>query len=291
LPAIKIITDSCSDLPEDIRQKYDIRMLPTPVQIEEQKYFDRDTISTAEFYQKLRAGYMPKTSQITPAAFEEAYREELEKGYKVLTICFSGGLSGIYQSAVLAAQNIASKDIKVIDSRCCTIGLSLVLEEVAQAIAEDKDLSEAIDLLLNRCSYMEHIFSVGSIEMLKKGGRISGGKALLANILNIKPILHFEDGEIVAFAKARGEKRMLATLIEEMRKRGADLSSQKIGLAHSASPELAQKMQHKIEEEFGVEEFLIGELGAAIGSHVGIGTIAVFFQGSEQVNKPKVAEL
>ncbi len=291
MSAVKIVTDSCSDLPEEIRQKYNIKMLPTPVQFGDEQHYDRDTISTREFYQKLEEGYMPTTSQIAPAAFEDAFRQELKKGNKVLAICFSGGLSGIYQSAVLAARCIDSEDIRVIDSRCCTIGLSLVLEEAARALENGSTLDKTRDLIFERCRYMEHIFSVGSVEMLKKGGRISGGKALLANVLNIKPILHFEDGKIVAFSKARGQKRMLNALLEEMEKRGEDLDSQRVGMAHSASPELAEKMQQKITDKFGTEDFLVGELGAAIGSHVGKGTIAIFFQGQQEVNQPIQAEI
>jgi len=291
LSAVKIVTDSCSDLPDEIRQKYNIKMLPTPVQIGDEQYYDRETISTREFYQKLEEGHLPTTSQIAPAAFEDAFRQELEKGHKVLAICFSGGLSGIYQSAVLAARSIDSQDIRVIDSRCCTIGLSLVLEEAARALENGSTLEETRELIFQRCRYMEHIFSVGSVEMLKKGGRISGGKALLANVLNIKPILHFEDGEIVAFSKARGQKKMLAALLEEMEKRGKDLSSQRVGMAHSASPELAEEMQQKITAKFGTKDFLVGELGAAIGSHVGKGTIAIFFQGKQEVNQPVQAEV
>ncbi len=291
MSAVKIVTDSCSDLPEEIRQKYNIKMLPTPVQIGDEQHYDRDTISTREFYQKLEEGYMPTTSQIAPAAFEDAFRQELEKGNKVLAICFSGGLSGIYQSAVLAARSIDSEDIRVIDSRCCTIGLSLVLEEAARSLENGCTLDKTRDLIFERCRHMEHIFSVGSVEMLKKGGRISGGKALLANVLNIKPILHFEDGKIVAFSKARGKKRMLDALLEEMEKRGENLDSQRVGIAHSASPELAEKMQQKITDKFDTEDFMVGELGAAIGSHVGKGTIAIFFQGQQEVNKPIQAEI
>ncbi|MFN2362806.1 MAG: DegV family protein, partial [Halarsenatibacteraceae bacterium] len=262
---IKIITDSCSDLPIHIIKKYDIKMLPTPVHIGNESFLDGETLTTGEFYQKLEEGAMPSTSQISPGKYEKVFREELDKGNKVLTLCFSGELSGIFQSAALAKKNIGSDNIKVIDTRGASIGFGMTVLRVAKAAKTGKSFTELIELAIDSAAHMEHIFAVGSIEMLKRGGRISGGKALIANVLNIKPILHFEDGKIVPYSKVRGKKKMLQFLIDEMEEFGAALESEMIGINHSASPELAGKIQKKIEHKFGTEEFLIGEIGAAIG--------------------------
>ncbi len=118
-----------------------------------------------------------------------------------MALCFSGELSGIFQSAALAKKNIGSDDIKVVDTRSASIGFGMTVLRVAKAIKEGKTLSELIEIAVDSAAYMEHIFAVGSIEMLKRGGRISGGKAMIANVLNIKPILHFEDGEILPYSK------------------------------------------------------------------------------------------
>lgn len=285
---IKIITDSCSDLPNHIIKKYDIKMLPTPVHIGDESFLDGETLTTNEFYQKLEDGAMPSTSQISPGKYEKVFSEELDKGKKVLTLCFSGELSGIFQSAALAKKNIGSDDIKIIDTRGASIGFGMTVLRVAKAAKAGKSFNELIELAIDSAAYMEHIFAVGSIEMLKKGGRISGGKALMANVLNIKPILHFEDGKIVPYSKVRGKKKMLKFLLDEMEESGAALESEIIGINHSASPELANKIQKKIENKFGAKEFLIGEIGAAIGSHTGQGTVSVFFRGKERVAKPEL---
>lgn len=285
---IKIVTDSCSDLPDHIIKKYDIRMLPTPVHIGDESFLDRETLSTDEFYQKLEEGAMPSTSQISPGKYEQVFREELEKGNQVLALCFSGELSGIFQSAALAKKNIGSDDIKVVDTRSASIGFGMTVLRVAKAIKEGKTLAELIEIAVDSAAYMEHIFAVGSIEMLKRGGRISGGKAMIANVLNIKPILHFEDGEILPYSKVRGKKKMVQFLIDEMKEAGERPDKEMIGINHSASPELAEKIQSKIENKFGTEEFLIGEIGAAIGSHAGPGTVSVFFRGKDKVAEPEV---
>lgn len=285
---IKIITDSCSDLPDHIIKKYDIKVLPTPVHIGDESFLDGKTLTTNEFYQKLEEGAMPSTSQISPGKYEKVFKEELDKGNQVLTLCFSGELSGIFQSAALAKKNIGSDDIKVIDTRGASIGFGMTVLRVAKALKEGKSFSELIELAIESSAHMEHIFAVGSIEMLKRGGRISGGKALIANVLNIKPILHFEDGEIIPYSKVRGKKKMLQFLIDEMEKSGLALETEMVGINHSASPELADKIQKKIKNKFGTEEFIVGEIGAAIGSHAGPGTVSVFFRGKEKVAEPEV---
>lgn len=285
---IKIITDSCSDLPDHIIQRYDIKMLPTPVHIGDESFLDRETLTTDEFYKKLEEGVMPSTSQISPGKYEQVFKEELDKKNQVLALCFSGELSGIFQSAALAKKNIGSNDIKVVDTRSASIGFGMTVLRVAKALEQGKNLAELTEIAIDSAAYMEHIFAVGSIEMLKRGGRISGGKALIANVLNIKPILHFEDGEILPYSKVRGKTKMLQFLVDEMKESGAEPGSEMIGINHSASPELAEKIQKKIENKFGTEEFLIGEIGAAIGSHAGPGTVSVFFRGKEKVAEPEV---
>ncbi|MFW5873297.1 MAG: DegV family protein [Bacillota bacterium] len=285
---IKIVTDSCSDLPDHIIKKYDIKMLPTPVHIGNESFLDGETLTNEEFYQKLEEGVMPSTSQISPDRYEKVFREELDKGNQVLALCFSGELSGIFQSAALAKKNIGTENIKVIDTRGASIGFGITVLRVAKAVEEGKSLSELVDLAVDSSAYMEHIFAVGSIEMLKRGGRISGGKALIANVLNIKPILHFEDGKIIPYSKVRGKKKMLQFLIDEMEDSGVALESEMIGINHSACPELADRIRKKIKTKFGAEEFLIGEIGAAIGSHAGQGTVSVFFRGKERVAEPEV---
>ncbi len=231
---------------------------------------------------------MPSTSQISPGKYEQVFREELKKDNQVLALCFSGELSGIFQSAALAKKNIGSDDIKVVDTRSASIGFGMTVLRVAKAIKEGKTLSELIEIAVDSAAYMEHIFAVGSIEMLKRGGRISGGKAMIANVLNIKPILHFEDGEILPYSKVRGKKKMMQFLIDEMKEAGERPEREMIGINHSASPELAEKIKLKIENKFGTEEFLIGEIGAAIGSHAGPGTVSVFFRGKEKIAEPVV---
>lgn len=284
---VKVFTDSCSDLPDKILKEYNIKMIPTPVHFGAKDYLDRENLSPTEFYNKLESEEdVPKTSQITPGIFVEEFKKALNDGYKVLSINFSSKLSGIFNSAVMAKEIIGSEDIYIIDSKSASVGFGLSVLKAARLLLEGRDLKEVIDSTIDNCSRMEHIFAVGSLEMLKRGGRISKTTAFVGNVLNIKPILHFQDGEILPLNKVRGKRRMFEYLVEIMDDRGYNIEEQEIiGINHSANPEMAEKLKNMIQERYGNKNFLISEIGAAIGSHVGKNTVSVFF-----LNKNKVAE-
>ncbi|MGM0409621.1 MAG: DegV family protein [Bacillota bacterium] len=284
---IKIFTDSCSDLPDEILNKYNIEMISTPVNFGAERYKDRSDLKPKDFYKKLNeSDEIPNTSRISPTIFMNKFEKALAEGYKVLSINFSSELSGIFESAVIAKNNINSEDIKVIDSKSASTGFGLSVLKAARAKEEGKSFEEIIKITKNSCEHMEHIFAVGSLEMLKRGGRISSPKAFVANVLNIKPILHFENGKIKPLDKVRGKKRMFKFLLDIMEKRGHNLDEQIIGLNYSANKELAEKLKEKIQEKYDIPEFFISEIGAAIGSHVGHNTVSVFF-----MNKEKVADV
>ena len=281
---VKIFTDSCSDLPDDVLKKYNIEMLATPVHFGDKVYGDRKELSPIEFYKKLdESPELPKTSMITPDTFIKKFKKALSEGYKVLSINFSSELSGIYESAVIAKRNIASDDIHIIDSKSASVGLGLSVYLAARALKEGKKLKEVIKLTKYNCSHMEHIFAVGSLNMLKKGGRISKGEALIGSVLNIKPILHFQNGKILPYSKTRGKKKMLEFLLKTMEERGYNFREQIIGINYSGDPELAEEVKHMIKDKYGIEDYLISEIGAAIGAHVGRNTVSVFFLNKEQV--------
>lgn len=288
--SIAIVTDSCCDLSSDHFADNNVRILPTPVNFGEETYRDRKTITLQQFYDRLDRGDNPSTSQISPEDYLSVFKDELAADNKVIAICFSGELSGIYESAVLAKKQIDSEDIAVIDSRSASMGLGLVVKRAAEALENGQNWDEVIDQIQEDCSYMEHIFAVGKLEMLKRSGRISGGKALIGNILNVKPILHFEDGKIKPLSRVRGIDNMVDFLAEKLQERGNyDSTPEFIGISHSNDRELAEKLRSRIEEKVGSpENFYFGEIGAAVGSHVGSGTVALFFKGKRPVAEPEI---
>jgi DegV family protein with EDD domain len=286
---VKIITDSCSDLPADIVTSYDIEFLNIEVNINDQVYYDRADLQPADFYKLIdEQKGIPRTSRITPQKFKEVYQKALVNYDQVLVIAFSSKLSGILESAVIAKRELETDRIKVIDSKAASIGQGLLVYQAAKWLQAGKPVEDVVQSLMEDASKLEHIFAVGDLEMLKRGGRISKTKAVVANVLNIKPILHIQDGKILPHDRIRGKKRMISYLLNEIEKKADKPETQIIGLTYSQNEKNALKLKAKIESRFKPQEVFISEIGAAVGSHAGPGTLAVVFKNSSKTAEPEL---
>lgn len=283
---VKIITDSCSDLPAEIIEKYEIEFLPIAVNIDDQVYYDRTDLKPADFYQKIaEKKVVPRTSRITPAEFKEVYQKYIADYDQLLVIAFSSELSGILESAVIAKRELGSDKITIIDSKAASVGQGLLVYQAAEMLAENSDLEQVIAEIVSSASKLEHVFAVGDLEMLKKGGRISKTKAALADILNIKPILHIQDGVILPYDKVRGKKRMINYLLTEIEKKADQPQKQTLAVTYSQDRKNALKLKAELEKRFKPKEILISEIGAAVGSHAGPGTLAVVYKNSQKISQ------
>lgn len=286
---VKIITDSCSDLPKEIIDSYDIEFLNIEVNINNKVYYDRHDLQPQDFYKLIEQGdEVPRTSRITPSRFQETYQKALKNYDHLLVIAFSSKLSGILESAVVAKKELNSDQITIIDSKAASVGQGLIVYQAAKLLQAGKSVEATVKELMDSASKLEHIFAVGDIEMLKRGGRISKTKAVMANVLNIKPILHIQDGEILPYDKIRGKKRMISYLLGELEKKADRPESQVIAVTYSENEEFALKLKKKIESKFKPQEVLISEIGAAVGSHAGPGTLALAFKNSEKTAEPEL---
>lgn len=286
---VKIITDSCSDLPKEIVGNYDIEFLNIKVTINNKIYYDRDDLQPQDFYKLIKeSNEVPKTSRITPGQFKEVYQKYLDDYDHLLVIAFSSKLSGILESAVIAKREIDSDKITIIDTKAASVGQGLLVYQAAKMLETENDFEKIVLNLIETASKLEHIFAVGDLEMLKRGGRISKTKAVMANVLNIKPILHIIDGEILPYDKIRGKKRMISYLLNQIEKKADQPQSQTIAITYSANEKSALKLKDEIESRFKPQGLFISEIGAAVGSHAGPGTLAVSFKNSENKSEPKV---
>lgn len=276
---IRLYADNACDLDLDYLDKLQVKIFHMPVTIKEQTYRDRLTIDPPEFYRLIsEPGVMPTTAQINPGEFQQEFEKIItETDDDIIYIAFSSALSGTYQSACLARDLVNPQRITVIDSKSASVGFGLTVIRAAQAIAAGKSTSEVIAEIEDNIRRIQHLFIVGSFEMLKRGGRVSSTSAALGNLLNIKLILHFVDGAILPLEKVHGFKKARKRMLEIMEERGSNLAGQLIGINHSNDYEGALEVKRMIEERFGCKNFVISEIGAAIGSHVGSGTISVFF--------------
>ncbi|MDO6657561.1 DegV family protein [Anaerobacillus sp. 1_MG-2023] len=279
---VKIITDSASDLPEDLARKHDIDIMPLMVIIGDQEYYDREEIQAKELYKTLREGTMAKTSQIPPARIRETFTKYAKMGQPFIYIALSSGISGTYQSAAIIKNEVQEEypdvQMEVIDSKAASLGYGLMAIHAAE-LAEKGEGFEQISESLNSkyLTHMEHIFTVDDLEFLQRGGRVSKASAFFGGMLKIKPVLHVEDGKLVPIEKIRGKNKVTKRMVEIMQERGVNLQSQLIGISHGDDLESAEKLKSAIQDTYGSEHFVIHEVGATIGSHSGPGTLALFF--------------
>jgi DegV family protein with EDD domain len=276
---IRLYADNACDLDTDFLEQLQVKMFYMPVTIKDETYRDRLSISPPEFYRLIaEPGVVPTTAQITPVDFQEEFERVItESDDEIIYIAFSSALSGTYQSACVARDMIDPQRITVIDSRSASVGYGLTVIRAAHDIAAGKSKAEVIAGIDDNIARIQHIFIVGNFDMLKRGGRISAASAALGNLLNIKLIAHFVEGKIHPLEKSHGIKKAKKRMLEIMEERGYQLSEQLIGINHSNDPEGALEIKGLIQERFGCREFVISEIGAAIGSHVGAGTYSVFF--------------
>jgi DegV family protein with EDD domain len=277
--AIHLYADNACDLDLDYLNSLSVKLFHMPVTIKDNTYRDRLTINPPEFYRLIsEPGVMPTTAQITPGEFQTEFEKIIsETEDDIIYIAFSSALSGTYESACLARDLVDPKRITVIDSKSASVGYGLTVIKAAQAIAAGKSKDEVIAEIKDSIRRIQHLFVVGSFDMLKRGGRVSSTSAALGNLLNIKLLLHFVDGAIVPLEKVHGFKKARRRMLEIMEERGSNLADQLIGINHSNDYEGALELKSLIEERFGCKNFVISEIGAAIGSHVGAGTLSVFF--------------
>lgn len=280
---IKILSDSGCDLSNDILEKYDIEILPIILIKGDKEYLDNITISPEDVYKNMEKGEVYKTAQIPISMYVNKFEEYAKRGDRVIYVCFSSGLSGTYEASLSAKKYIMEKypdfDLEIIDSKAACSGFGMMVYEAAKMVKEKKEKEEIVNMLLFYKKHMEHIFTVGDIEYLFRGGRVNRTQALVGGVLNIKPVLNIEDGKLVLIDKIRGKNKVLKTMLKIMEERckDKDFKNKTIGISHGNDLELANKLKDMLEEKYGIERFLITIIGGSIGAHAGPGTLGITF--------------
>lgn len=280
--ALKIITDSASDVPESFCKEYDLQVIPTPVVIEGADYFDGTTIMPQEFYSMLRKGTEVKTYHINDHMFKEAFSPYARSKDELIYICFSTGIAGTFNAANLAKAEILEEypdfDLTIIDSKCASAGFGLTVQAAVRMLRAGEKKQTIIDAIEFHCRNMEHIFTVETLDYLYKGGRLSRTSAIAGGILDIKPIIEVnENGALVAIEKVRGRQKSLKRCVAIVGERGADLLNQTVGIVHGDDRETADRVREMLEAEYGCTRFLENYVGCAIGAHTGPGIIGITF--------------
>jgi len=271
---VRVITDSACDLPEEIARRLEIDIVSLNIRFGDQEFTDRVDLSPAEFWAKCKASKtLPATSAPSPGAFQAAYQRAITDGCDgVIVLTLSALLSATHQSATVAAEAIAGQiDVRVIDTKAVSMAQGLLVMDVAEAALAGDDLETLVihaEGLLNKVGV---VAMLDTLEHLIKGGRVGGAKALLGQVLSIKPLLELKDG-LVAEAGRQRTKAKALTAIAEVAKSHAPL--RRLALIHGASSEVSvlEALVAGIQVNFPL---VIADMGPTVGTHGGPGIIGL----------------
>ena len=282
---IIISSEATCDLPKELIEKYDIKVIDMDFIINGDAYSTaNNTVTSTNLYQKMKNGIRTSTSQVNIQTYEDFFTTQLEYG-NVLHIAFSSGLSDTYKSAVTASKIVNEKSDKykvyVIDSLCACSGQGLLAILSKIYSKKTKNIHKLIDFVENLKLNINHIFTVDNLKYLANGGRIKQSTALIGNLINIKPVMRMDaNGHLVIQNKVLCRKKALQALSNKLIE-SIDSKSDIIFISHANCINDAEICAQRIEESTNIKP-IITDLGPVIGSHSGPGTLAIFFVGTSR---------
>ncbi len=279
-----ILTDSSSDLPLQYIENNNIPFISLICRYKGNDCKDDfgKSMDYHEFYDGIRSGEMPTTSQVNVQTYVDGFRKFVQNGNAIIYIGFSSGLSGSLGSSYIAKKALQEEfenaDITIIDSRSASLGQGLLVYYANEMLKKGSSKAEIVDWLENNKLKVNHLFTVDSLDHLKRGGRISPAAAMFGTILSIKPILHIDtEGKLVPLTKVQGRKKSLRTLVEMMSEKIVNPSEQVLAISHGDSAEDVEYLLGILREKYTFKDIIVNNIGPVIGSHSGPGTIALFF--------------
>lgn len=285
-----IVTDSCIELPKSLIDSLGIKVIPLTVIIEKKEYKnypDEREITAIDFYNLLRSEVVATTSQLSPSDLINVFEPLLQEGFDILSISFSSALSGTYMSAVVARNELLKdyplRKILTIDSLSASMGQGLLVTYAAKMKNAGQSIEEVAKWIEDNKQSFAHLFTVSDLNHLKRGGRLSAGKAFIGTLIQLKPLLHVsEEGKLVPIAKARGRKVALNRMVERVVQTIDNPADQLIYISHGDCYEDALYVKEQLLKLIDVKEVLINYIGPVIGAHSGLGTLAIFYRGNER---------
>lgn len=285
----KITTDSTADLPVEYLKENNVGCIPLSYILDGVTYGWDKELDWKEFYRLMREeGKMPTTSQINPAEAKAYFENCIKTDKEILHIAFSSGLSGTCNNIRLGAEEVMEEhpDVKitVIDSLSASMGEGLFVHKAVRLRNAGKSMEETAQWLEGHKLNLVHVFTVEDLFHLYRGGRVSKTAAVIGTLASIKPKLHVDnEGHLIVIGKIRGRKKSLTELAdymgEKMGKWVQENRDDYVFISHSDALEDAERVRDMVRDRFGVEHFLINNIGPTIGAHTGSGTVALFFMG------------
>ena len=290
--SVAVVTDSTAYLPPGLADRFDVEVVPLYVVLAGRSGREGGDVTSTEVARALtvRGGHV-STSRPTPGDFVAAYRRRLDGGAeRVVSVHLSGELSGTGEAARLAAAQVGEHLVTVLDSRSAAMGSGFAVLAAARAAAAGAPAEEVAAAARATAAATRTFFVVDTLEHLRRGGRIGNASALLGTALAVKPLLHVDDGRIVALEKVRTSTRALHRLVQRAVEAAGDVPVA-IAVHHLAAPDRAQRLADQLTERLpAMRELHVSELGAAVGAHVGPGAVGVVVDPTPRPGDPPAQE-
>jgi DegV family protein with EDD domain len=275
---IVILTDSSAHIPADVLEELNIAVIPLWLIWDGESLQDGIDILPDAFYRKLKdSKTLPTSSQPSAQEFKILFQQLAKEADAIVAVLVSSRISGTISSAQSAADELPDLDIRIVDTLTCAMGLGLIVMAAARAAAEQKSVQEVVTIAEQMRQSVYTLFVVDTLDYLFKGGRISGGKHLLGTALNIKPILHFYEGQIKPLTQARSRKKALAQMLEIVEERLGGVQMLEAVVMDVNAPDEGDQVAEMIRTRFNPARLGRAGVSPVVGTHVGPGTVGISF--------------
>lgn len=287
----QIVTDSSSNLTEEIIEQYGLLVLPLTFMIDGKNYhsyLEGQHVDLQQFYTMMREGKVITTSLPNIGDAQESIRRVLDAGRDILYLGFSSGLSGTYEAIDLLLRALAieypDRKIYTIDTLAASGGEGLLVWHAIQHALAGESIEQVRDWVEENKLHLAHWFTVDDLMFLFRGGRVSRTSAWAGTLLNIKPVMHVDDeGHLIPLDKVRGRKKSLNALVDHMAQTANQpIDQQMVFITHGDCIDDAQYVADQVKSRFGVKDVIINYVDPVIGAHSGPGTMALFFLASQR---------
>ncbi len=270
-----VVTDSTAYIPKELREQLNIHMIPLSVNFGNETYKEEIEIQTDDFYEEVKTKELPTTSQPAIGEFVTLF-EQLAKDYDtVISIHLSSGISGTFQGAVSAGEMVEGIDVHAFDSEISCMVQGFYVIEAAEMAKAGKSYKEILARLEEMKQSIRAYFMVDDLSHLQRGGRLSSAQAIIGSLLQVKPLLHFENKLIVPFEKIRTRKRAMKRMVELLEEDAKSGAEYKAVIIHAKREDEANEWKAELEAKLPNVEFFLSYFGPVIGTHLGEGSMGL----------------
>ena len=268
---VRIVTDSTADLSEAQQRSAGITVVPLNVRFGDEVFKDHVELSGDEFFTRLKASaQLPKTSQPPVGAFEDVFRQLRKAGDEIVAVLISSKVSGTFGAAQMAAQSVDGDHIEVIDSLTTSMALGFLAMEGASKAKAGAGRTQVAELIRALVPKARVLAAVDTLTYLEKGGRIGRARALLGSLLNVKPLITLQDGEVAPLGRARGRVQAIDKLVEQLGRAGKLM---RLAVLHGGALADAERLRQRVAPTYPDLDIPLAETGAVIGTYTGPGVI------------------